>query len=119
MEKTWKPTVAGILDIAAAGLKLLTVLGLVIAIIAVGSNPYINPSSAAGGVPVNVVAILLVIAVPLAILGILAMLGGVYALQRKRWGLALAGSIAAFLPWSFLGIAAVVFTALSKSEFEC
>jgi len=45
--------------------------------------------------------------------------GGIYALQRKIWGLALAGSIAAFFSPSWvLGVAAIVFTALSKNEFE-
>jgi hypothetical protein len=50
--------------------------------------------------------------------GILAIVGGIYALQRKIWGLALAGSIAAFFPSWILGIAAIVLTALSKNEFE-
>ena len=50
---------------------------------------------------------------------ILAIVGGIYALQRKIWGLALAGSIAAFFTPSWvLGVAAIVFTALSKNEFE-
>jgi len=45
--------------------------------------------------------------------------GGVYALQRKKWGLALVGSIAAFFPpkW-ILGIAAIVLTVLAREEFE-
>ena len=118
MEKTWMPTVAGILDIVSAGFKLLAVLGLIIAIIAVESNPYIDIALAAGGVPVNVVAILWIVIIPFAIATILALVGGIYALQRKKWGLALAGSIAAFFPTGLLGIAAIIFTALSKKEFE-
>ena len=63
-------------------------------------------------------------AIPLAILSILSLVGGIYAVQRRKWGLALAGSISAIfasipllggLP---VGITATVLTALSKSEFE-
>lgn len=67
---------------------------------------------------VNPVGILVAIAVPLAALAVLAMVGGILALQRKSWGLALAGSIAAVLPFSLLGIAALILTALSRDEFE-
>jgi len=54
----------------------------------------------------------------------LALVGGIFALQRRRWGWALAGSIAAvfasipilrFLP---VGIVAIIFTAIAKDEFE-
>jgi len=64
------------------------------------------------------------VAIPLAILSILSLVGGIYAVQRRKWGLALAGSISAIfasipllggLP---VGITATVLTALSKSEFE-
>jgi len=118
VEKTWMPTVAGILGIVSASFKLLAVFGLIIAIVVVEGNPYIDLSLAAGGVPVNVVAILWIITIPLAVFGILALVGGIYALRRKRWGLALAGSIGAFLPSSLLGMASVVLTALSIKEFE-
>ena len=69
-------------------------------------------------------SILLIIAVPVAIVSILALVGGVYALQRKRWGLALAGSIAAILASVPLlgtlpvGISATTMIALAKDELE-
>jgi len=49
---------------------------------------------------------------------ILAIVGGIRALRKKTWGLALAGSIGALFGSSPLGVAAIIFTALSKSEFE-
>jgi hypothetical protein len=52
------------------------------------------------------------------LLAILAVIGGIYALQRKHWGLALAGSIAAILVFFPTGIAAIIFIALSKNEFN-
>ena len=61
--------------------------------------------------------LLRIVAVPIVVLGIVAIVGGVYAIQRKMWGLALAGSICAtFLGW-LLGIPAIIFTALSEKEF--
>jgi hypothetical protein len=69
-------------------------------------------------IPPYLFPIFAALALPFAIVGILAIVGGIYALRRKIWGLALAGSIAAFFPSWILGIAAIVFTALSKNEFE-
>jgi hypothetical protein len=53
MERTWKPTAAGILCIVVGGILLI----------------------------------------PLVVPGIMPIVGGIYALRRRRWGVALAGSI--------------------------
>ena len=114
-KQTWMPMTAGILDIIAGGFSLIA--GFVLLIIgAVGSNfmVYFAPQMP----PAMMVVIFSSIAVPLIIIGILAIVGGIYALQRKIWGLALAGSIAAFFPCWILGLTAIVLTALSKNEFE-
>jgi len=50
--------------------------------------------------------------------GILPIIVGKYALQRRNWGLALAGSIVAIFGSSLMGIAATILTALLKDEFE-
>jgi hypothetical protein len=104
--------VAGILDIVIGAFALLSVLGLIIAILVIGSD------IVAGAVPGFVTAILWSIAIPFLVIGILALIGGFFALQRKRWGLALAGSIAATVFWFFVGIPAIVFTAQSRNEFS-
>jgi hypothetical protein len=52
------------------------------------------------------------------LLAVLAIIGGIYALQRRHWGLALAGSIASILVFFPTGIAAVIFVALSRNEFD-
>jgi hypothetical protein len=57
------------------------------------------------------------VGVPLFILGIIALAGGVNALHRKTWGLALAGSICAVVFSPPTGIPAVLLTALSRKEF--
>lgn len=51
------------------------------------------------------------------ILGIVAIVGGISAISRKRFGLSLAGAICA-LASGILGILAVIFIALGKREFR-
>jgi len=52
------------------------------------------------------------------IIATLAIVGGVYALRRRMWGLALAGSICALVGFVIPGILAIIFVSLSKREFE-
>ena len=55
-----------------------------------------------------------------AILGITAIVGGIFAIRRRIWGLALAGSICATLSlftW-YLGVAATVLMFLAQKEFK-
>ena len=49
---------------------------------------------------------------------VLGIIGGVYALQRKYWGLALAGAIAGSISFFPCGIVAIIFTAMAKPEFD-
>ena len=116
MEKTWKPTVAGILNIVSGALSLVmlafVVIGVSVFMIAEGTHmPGYMPAMGPG-------LLSTAIAMPVLIADVLAIVGGIYALKRKIWGLALAGSIAAlFASWP-LGIAAIVFTVMSQKEFE-
>jgi hypothetical protein len=61
--------------------------------------------------------VLLIIGLPILVLGILAVIGGILAIRRKRFGLSLAGAICALLS-GLLGILAVIFVALGKREFR-
>jgi hypothetical protein len=117
MEKTWKSTVGGILSIIAGVLSILW--GIFVGTEWLGSWP-----------PLTAIA-----------LGIIAIVGGIYALRRRRWGLALAGSICSligceifrlvplFFSWvlsshpylfdaTILGILAIIFVLLGKHEFK-
>ena len=102
---TWQSTTAGILDIIDGCLNALVVLGLIVAIVNVSDEP-------------GTLAILVPIAVLFAVKIILAIVGGICALQRKNWGMAIVGAIAACLPFSLLGIAALILTALSRDQFS-
>ena len=50
------------------------------------------------------------------ILGIVAVVGGISAIRRKRFGLSLAGAICALLS-GLMGVLAVIFVVLGKREF--
>jgi hypothetical protein len=110
MTRTWKPTTAGILAIIAGIIGVI--LGLVLAVV--------------GGILGTIVGVVVpfiggavggLFAIPL-ILGIVAIIGGVYALKRRSWGFALAGSICAFFCVWFLAIPAIIFVILGKGEFS-
>ncbi|MCJ7669805.1 MAG: hypothetical protein MUO61_04730 [Dehalococcoidia bacterium] len=82
MERTWKPTTAGILCIIAG------IIGLIPGIVVVMADSSIGMLGA-----------------PSIVLGIVAIVGGICALGRRSWGPALAGSICAlFGPAGFLVI---------------
>lgn len=104
MEKTWKPATAGTLSIIAGAIQVM--LGIVVAAVL--------------GIVGIVVGMgwLGAIGVPFILLGAVAIAGGIYALRRKFWGLALAGSICSFVGPFPLGIPAVLFVVLSKDEFR-
>jgi hypothetical protein len=61
---------------------------------------------------------LLVAAIVVAVLGILAIVGGVSALKRSSFGLAIVGALCAFLPVNVLGLLALIFVSLGSGEFQ-
>jgi uncharacterized membrane protein HdeD (DUF308 family) len=117
MEETWKSTTGGILSIIGGVIAFFASMGLFIASTAINYTENWVGNWGLNGLPINITSILLAIAIPLCICGIIAIIGGIFALQRKCWGLALAGSIAAFFPASILGLGSVVFIAISRDEF--
>jgi hypothetical protein len=104
------PLIAGILAIMAGWFKLFGIFGL----IAYGFFAIAPPTIT----KIGPLTLFLSTAIPLIILVALAILGGVYAIRRKRFGLALTGAIAALLPFSLLGLASIILLAISKEEFE-
>jgi hypothetical protein len=102
--KTWKPTTAGILGIIAGALAIIFAFAMfhrheVIGLLSHGGRWRVW----------GVIALLM---------GIMSIIGGVFALMRKAWGAALAGAITALYPYGIFGILAIIFVALSKGEFS-
>lgn len=123
IQKTWKPMVAGILDIVGGALSILGSIAVLIGImffipVATSVGPGPVPDMCRWLIPGVSETILVIAAVLLLIVGILPIIGGIYALQRKKWGLALAGSIVAIFGSSVMGILATIFIAMAKDEFE-
>ncbi len=116
MVRTWKPPAAGILSIIAG--TAFTLTGLFV----IAGGDFIRQVlwhwefERAG---MGILAF---------ILGLAAVTGGVFAIRRQRWGLALAGAICAALPQfisvvgtlatPIMGIMAIIFLALSRNEFN-
>jgi len=115
MDKTPMPVVAGILNIVSAALGLIAFIGLLIAAVAVGTTAI----DITGWIPGLGVAlsVLIVLAVVSLVTAVFALIGGIFALQRTKWGWVLAGSVCDLLPSFVLGVAAIVLTTISRDEF--
>jgi hypothetical protein len=109
MEHSWRSVTAGILDIISGVGMLFVCFWLVVA----GGI-----TSMVGNVPQWLPGFLFAIAVPFAILALLAVVGGIFSIKRRFWGMALTGAIAAFFCCFMFGIISIILTALSRSEFK-
>lgn len=121
VKRTWKPTTAGVLNIITGAMHALGLIFLIIAIISfygVGIRQFLGPDFVPPPGLRPYVAIGLIFTV---ISAAFPVIGGVFALQRRKWGWALAGSIIAMIAilGTFpLGIASTILVVLSKDEFE-
>jgi hypothetical protein len=120
MERTWKPQAAGMLSIIAG--TIIAVIGFIVVfliwfggaflefLLQIASEPHQDIPALVWFDPGVLIVILVIV--------VLAIVGGICALKRRIWGLALAGSICALFPFVIPGILAIVFISLSKREFE-
>ncbi len=118
MAQTSKATVAGVLDIIA-GISGL-VGGIPLLVLALVGSGVLGtlPDPEVRRLAILPMALFLPLALLCFVSGVLAIAGGIAAFNRRRWGLAVAGSIAAVFGFFPVGIAAVVFTILAESEFR-
>jgi hypothetical protein len=109
IKKTWMPTVAGILDIVTGSiiLSVLFLFGI--------SSMIIEPVMAEA---FHFDLSLLFLVMPAIIISSLDIIGGIFAVRRRRWRWALAGSVSSAIGPTPLGIAAIVLLILSKNEFR-
>jgi hypothetical protein len=116
-------TAGGVLSIVAGALHIIVVLvlaGLAAAgLIWGGFHPFPYIPWMQEHLGLLIPAGLIGVGVFLLALAIVAVVGGVFALRRKSFGMALAGAICALLgPTILLGVLAVIFVAASRREFE-
>ena len=108
VRRTWRPTVGGILSIIAGVINILAGAGVVIGL------TFLTDLYNTIGFDFSIAGI------PLIVLGALSVIGGIFALMRSTWWLALIGAIAAVIPspgWLF-GIPALIFISWAKPEFD-
>ena len=113
-----KATVAGILDITAGIFGFVG--GIPLLVLALGGAAVLGmvPEPEANRLAFLPMALFLPLALLGFVSGFIAIIGGIAALNRRRWGLSVAGAIAAIFGFFPLGIAAVVMTILAEPEFR-
>jgi hypothetical protein len=113
-----KATVAGILDITAGIFGFVG--GVPLLVLALGGAAVLGmvPEPEANRVAFLPLALFLPLAVFCFVAGLVAIFGGVAAINRRSWGMAVAGSIAAVFGFFPLGIGAIIFTILAEPEFR-
>jgi hypothetical protein len=114
MEHSGKPKIAGVLLIISGSIGILGALIGALILWAFSEGVAVGFGDP-GNAPLS---LLLVLGIIVALPGLIAVIGGISALKRRRWGLTLAGSIGAMLYFTALGIPALVLLILSKKEFE-
>jgi len=116
-------TAGGVLSIIAGALQViggLVLVGLMVGGLMWGGGhlPPQIPWMPGEWYGTYILPLLGIVGVPVLALGIVAIVGGVFALRRKSFGMALAGAICALFPIVILGILAIIFVAVSRKEFE-
>ncbi len=111
MKRTPIPIIAGVMNITIGSINLLGVSGVGIAIAVIWSDQY--------WIDWTALTVLWIVLVVLLIFGLPSLIGGIYAIQRKNWAIALIGSIASFITWSWgiIGLIPLILVILSKDEF--
>ena len=95
-------TIAGVVEIIAGGLTAVTTIVFLIAMAVAEDLP----------------SWYVFFPIVTAALSVSAIIGGICALRRKNWAMALVGSIAVIWPTTVVGIAAVVLNVMARDEFE-
>ena len=121
MERTWKVTTAGILTIIAGclGITVGALLTLVAVPLGLGGAiaGILDEAGIWGGLLGGLAGMLGMIGASIIGVGIVAIIGGIYALKRRIWGFALAGAILATMCSTPLGVLAIIFVSMGKKEF--
>ncbi len=119
MKPTWKPIMAGILDIVSGAIGMVggiyfVILSAVFQTIheVIHIDPVIIQQTE------QIISKLFAVPFVLVFIGIISIIGGVYALQRRIWTFALAGAISSCIVFPIFGIPSVIITALAQEEFS-
>jgi hypothetical protein len=119
MKMTWKPIMAGILEIVGGAIGMVGGLYLVAltSLFKVINNTFHISTAWLLQLEQGVESI---IAIPFIVvfIGIISIIGGVYSLQRRIWPFALAGAISSCIVFPFFGLFAIIIIAFARNEFS-
>jgi uncharacterized membrane protein HdeD (DUF308 family) len=112
--------VGGILNIITGALGILMGIGLIIMFIWIYwmVTTTVPAAAISEEFPLWVFLLYVVIGIVVILLSVVPVVGGIFALNRKHWGWALAGGICGNLVFPFSGIPALVFICLGRDEFQ-
>lgn len=110
MEHNWRSMTAGILDIISGVGMLFVCFWL---ILAGGVTSVLGAE-----IPAWLPGLLFTLAVVLAVIALLAVIGGILCIKRKAWGMAVTGAIASFFCCFIFGIISIILTIIGRSEFK-
>jgi hypothetical protein len=116
-ERTWRPTVGGLLSILAGSWNFLLGLGAVF-----GGTIFTDLIPTFGGVTGGINTASTAAGIFFLVIGIVSIIGGAFALARRFWPMVLAGSITAIMPTPLvipfiMGFFALIFNVLGHKEF--
>ena len=125
-----KSRIAGILSIVSGGLgtiiSLILLIGILMMSVAMnlmgnigdydyGTNGKMLQVQSIFGLLIAFYALIFIV---MLVGSVMSIIGGVFALKKKRWGIALAGSICSVIAFIPSGVAALVFFILGKDDFQ-
>jgi hypothetical protein len=116
---SWMPVTAGVLNVISGVIGLIATAFLVTFSVTFGVGIASDVLSSLGflqfGIPISIIWL---VAIPMLIISILAIISGVFAINKKNWGLALTGAICSIIPSQVIGVIAVILIVMSKKEFK-
>jgi hypothetical protein len=107
-------TAGGVLSIIAGVFQLLG--GIAMAVLLPMVLTFLEEIAPEFGVTTMASHTTFIVGCVIGVLGIVALVGGIHAVRRGRYGLALAGAICS-LPSHIFGILAIIFVAVARREF--
>jgi hypothetical protein len=116
--------VGGIFSIISGGFMIFPIIGIVFMVVFLGvmtADPFLYgempPDMGFDTVMTFMVFFYGAMGLLMLLTGVLGIIGGIFALKRKNWGLALAGAIAGTFTFFPCGIPAIIFVSLGRPEF--
>lgn len=117
-----KSQIGGVLTIIAGAIGVIYAGLIVFVTIFMGymanSPEFSADTEYSGEVMTMVVWIYGIMAFFLLAVGVLGIIGGIFSIKRRSWGMALTGAICGNLVFPFIGIPAIILVSMARSEFS-